>query len=123
MRAAAAERELGTDRVVQRHDDGAIDVSVPATNVDAFRSWVLGMVEHAVVLEPADVRASIVAWLQAVAGDQPSGDVVVGDGPVDGSSGVGSVGVGDGSSGVGAVGSVGVGDGSVGEGSDVGVGS
>ena len=39
--------------VVRRHDDGSIDVRVPADNVDAFRSWVLGLLEHAVVLEPA----------------------------------------------------------------------
>ena len=70
-RAAASERELGADRVVARHADGAIDVMVPATNFDAFRSWVIGLVDHAVVLGPPDVRAQIVAWLETVAGEQP----------------------------------------------------
>ena len=42
-------------------------VSVPASNLPAFRSWVLGLLDHAVVLEPVDVRAHIVTWLAAVA--------------------------------------------------------
>ncbi len=68
MRAPATERELGADRVVARHPDGSIDVLVPATNLDAFRSWVIGLVDHAVVLGPAHVRDDIVEWLRRVAG-------------------------------------------------------
>ena len=67
MRAAAIEREVGTDRVVERHDDGSVVVEVPATNLDAFRSWVLGLAEHAVVLGPAEVRDHVVEWLETVA--------------------------------------------------------
>lgn len=67
-RAAATERELGEPRVVARHPDGAIDVLVPATNLDAFRSWVIGLVDHAVVLGPPAVRDDIVGWLRRVAG-------------------------------------------------------
>jgi proteasome accessory factor B len=80
VRAAASERELGTDRVVARHDDGSIDVLVPATNAEAFRSWILGLVEHAEVLGPPDVRAQIVAWLSAVARGSGSGQPIALDG-------------------------------------------
>lgn len=66
LRAAAVERELGADRVSARHADGSIDVSVPATNLDAFRSWVIGLVDHAVVIGPPAVRAVVVDWLRAV---------------------------------------------------------
>jgi proteasome accessory factor B len=66
-RAAAVERELGAERVVRR-DDAGIVVSVPASNLPALRSWVLGLLEHAVVLEPDDVRADLVGWLSDVAG-------------------------------------------------------
>ena len=69
LRAAASERELGADRVVARHSDGSIDVLVPATNADAFRSWIIGLVEHAEVLGPPEVRAQIVDWLLAVCTD------------------------------------------------------
>ncbi len=49
-------RELGEDRVVATRPDGAVELSVPAANLDAFRSWVLGLLQHAVVLGPPDVR-------------------------------------------------------------------
>lgn len=64
VRAAAVERELGAERVVERGDDGSIVVTVPASNLPAFRSWVLGLLDHAVVLDPADVRNEIVRWLE-----------------------------------------------------------
>jgi len=60
-------RELGDDRVLRRHDDGSIDVRVPADNIDAFRSWVLGLLDHAVVVDPPELRASIITWLTTVA--------------------------------------------------------
>jgi predicted DNA-binding transcriptional regulator YafY len=66
-RAAAIERELGAHRVLARQPDGSIDVRVPATNLEAFRSWVIGLVDHAVVLDPPEVREVIVSWLRRVA--------------------------------------------------------
>lgn len=62
-RADAVERELGASRIVDRRPDGSIVVSVPASNLPAFRSWVLGLLEHAVVLGPPAVRTHIVDWL------------------------------------------------------------
>jgi proteasome accessory factor B len=66
-RAARAERELGPDRVLARHDDGSIQVAVPCGNEPAFRSWLLGYLDAAEVLAPADVRDRVIAWLEAVA--------------------------------------------------------
>lgn len=67
LRSAAIERELGADRVVERGDDGSILVSVPAGNLAAFRSWVLGLLDHAVVESPPDVRQHVIDWLAVVA--------------------------------------------------------
>jgi predicted DNA-binding transcriptional regulator YafY len=67
LRAAAVERELGADRVVERGDDGSVLVSVPAGNTTAFRSWVLGLLEHAVVESPPALRRQVIDWLAAVA--------------------------------------------------------
>ncbi len=67
LRAAAVERELGSERVLDRSADGIV-VRVPASNLPAFRSWVLGLLDHAVVLGPPEVRAEIVGWLRVVAG-------------------------------------------------------
>ena len=66
-RAAMIERELGSEHVLRRHADGAVDVVVPCANVGAFRSWVLGLLDHAEVLGPPEVRAAVVGWLTALA--------------------------------------------------------
>ena len=55
-RAAMIEREVGSEHVLRRHADGAVDVVVPCANVGAFRSWVLGLIDHAEVLGPPEVR-------------------------------------------------------------------
>ena len=78
LRAAAGERELGAERVVGRESDGTIRVSVPAGNRAAFRSWVLGLLEHAVVESPPDLRQHIIEWLGAVADNSAR----AADGPV-----------------------------------------
>lgn len=66
-RASAVIRELGDGRVVARHPDGSIEVDVACANLPAFRSWVLGFLEHAEVIGPHDVRQHIVDWLTEVA--------------------------------------------------------
>ena len=68
IRAAKVAREVGEDAVVERQPDGGIRVRVPCGNRPAFRSWLLGLLDDAVVLEPPDVRAEVVAWLAAMAG-------------------------------------------------------
>jgi predicted DNA-binding transcriptional regulator YafY len=66
-RARRVEHEVGPERVTERRADGSIVVTVPTANPVAFRSWVLGMLEHAEVLAPPAVRDDVVAWLEAVA--------------------------------------------------------
>ena len=66
-RAAAAVRELGEDRVVERRSDGSIEFDVPCAHLPAFRSWLLGYLEHAEVLAPDSVRQNVIDWLEAVA--------------------------------------------------------
>jgi predicted DNA-binding transcriptional regulator YafY len=66
-RAGAVERELGPRRVVIRAADGSIEVDVPCANAAAFRSWVLGLLEHAEVLAPQAVRDDVVDWLRRTA--------------------------------------------------------
>jgi proteasome accessory factor B len=71
--AALVGRELGersVDRTVAERPDRTV-FAVPFTNVDAFRSWLLGLGTHAEVIGPADLRASLVDWLRAVAAAAP----------------------------------------------------
>lgn len=71
-RAAAVERELGAEQVVERGADGSVVVSVPCANRLAFRSWVLGHLEHAEVIAPPEERAAMIDWLRAIAGEEVS---------------------------------------------------
>ena len=43
-------------------------VELSVVNREAFRTFVLGLLEHAEVLEPDELRADLVAWLEAIAG-------------------------------------------------------
>jgi hypothetical protein len=61
-------RELGDDSIVQTHDGGFIDVSVPCGNRSAFRTWLYAMVDRAVVVSPENVRQEIITDLQRLAG-------------------------------------------------------
>ncbi len=51
---------------VEWQADGGVVVTLAVTNVDGLRSLVFEYLEHAEVLDPPDVRAAIVAWLESV---------------------------------------------------------
>ena len=60
--AAFARHILG--EVVDR-PDGSVTATLDVRNIDAFRSFVLSFLEHAEILEPADLRTDFVEWLEA----------------------------------------------------------
>ena len=62
--AKGVERELGSGAVVERLQSGGVKFRVACANRWAFRSWLLGMVDRAEVLEPASVRADVIEWLK-----------------------------------------------------------
>lgn len=59
--------DLGESAVRDRREDGDVVFAVPCANLWAFRSWLLGFLEHAEVLAPPTVRADVVDWLTAIA--------------------------------------------------------
>ena len=59
--------QVGEQAVVERGDDGGVVVELPVTNVDAFRSFVLGLLDAAEVLGPPALRDDMRAWLEAIA--------------------------------------------------------
>jgi proteasome accessory factor B len=65
--AAWVEADVGAQAVAERRDDGSIVVRLAVTNREAFRSFVLGLLDHAEVLSPPELRADMVAWLTALA--------------------------------------------------------
>jgi proteasome accessory factor C len=73
--------EVGKDRVAARRDDGSVELAFAVTSFVSIRSWVLGLLDHATILEPPEFRDELVAWLEDLA---DRGDPVD---PVDGSAG------------------------------------
>jgi predicted DNA-binding transcriptional regulator YafY len=55
--------EVGHDKVHRRHDDGSVELELGVASFPAIRSWVLGLLDHAEVLEPPAFRHELVAWL------------------------------------------------------------
>lgn len=67
VQAEWAEARAGAEAVRERRADGSVVLAMPVTNRSAFRTFVLGFLEHAEVLGPGDLRASMLAWLDALA--------------------------------------------------------
>lgn len=59
--------EVGEEAVVERRDGGSVVIGLTVTNRAAFRSFVLGLLDHAEVLGPPELRADVVSWLETVA--------------------------------------------------------
>jgi predicted DNA-binding transcriptional regulator YafY len=69
--AALARTMVGPDVAVEDRPDGSVVVSLPVTSPDGLRSFVLGFLEHAEVLDPPERRDEIVAWLEQLAARAP----------------------------------------------------
>ncbi|HVF15127.1 MAG TPA: WYL domain-containing protein, partial [Acidimicrobiales bacterium] len=65
--SAWAVGHLGPEAVEEWRDDRSVVLSVRVTNRPAFRSFVLGFLEHAEILGPPELREDMVAWLQVLA--------------------------------------------------------
>ncbi|HVW35318.1 MAG TPA: WYL domain-containing protein [Acidimicrobiia bacterium] len=66
--AGWVEADLGRGAVAERGDDGSVVFRLAVTNREAFRSFVLGLLDHAEVLAPPELRADMVEWLATLAG-------------------------------------------------------
>jgi proteasome accessory factor B len=56
--------QVGADAVEERHDDGSVVLGVTVTNRSAFRSFVLGFLDHAEVVDPPELRRDLIDWLE-----------------------------------------------------------
>ncbi|MBA2325802.1 MAG: WYL domain-containing protein [Actinobacteria bacterium] len=59
--------QVGEHLVVERRADGSVVVGLPVTNVAAFRSFVVGLLDGAEVLDPPELRDGVVGWLRRLA--------------------------------------------------------
>jgi predicted DNA-binding transcriptional regulator YafY len=64
--AGWARQALGSGSLREERPDGSAIFEVGVTNRAAFRSFVLGYLDHAEILGPETLRADMVSWLEAV---------------------------------------------------------
>jgi len=69
---AGARRQLGPTASEEPRPDGSAVFTVPVVNVEAFRTFLLGFLHRAELLEPAAWRHDLVAWLESVAAGAPA---------------------------------------------------
>jgi predicted DNA-binding transcriptional regulator YafY len=58
--------EVGRERVERQDDDGSVVLALSVVGFGAIRAWVLGLMDHAEILEPAEFRSELRAWLGAM---------------------------------------------------------
>ncbi|HEX4162818.1 MAG TPA: WYL domain-containing protein, partial [Acidimicrobiales bacterium] len=58
--------EVGADKVARHLDDGSVELALRVPSFPSIRSWVLGLADHATVLEPQAFRDELVDWLSAL---------------------------------------------------------
>ena len=66
--APEAIASAGEGAVLARHPDGSVELALRVTSRDGLRSFVLGFLDHAEVLDPPEVRGELRRWLETVAG-------------------------------------------------------
>ncbi len=75
MYAAMARKQVEPGTEAAWLADGSLVLTLAVTNVPGFRAFVAGFFEHAEVLDPPELRADFIAWLEQIAqneaGDQP----------------------------------------------------
>jgi len=62
-----AVQRMGSRAAAEAQDDGSVILRFPVRNRAAFRSWLFGLLDHAVVLGPPELRAGVVDWLAEMA--------------------------------------------------------
>jgi proteasome accessory factor B len=62
-----ASQQLGEDAIVEGRPDGAAVFEVSVTNWPAFRTFVLGFLDHAELLGPPELRNDLTGWLEVMA--------------------------------------------------------
>jgi predicted DNA-binding transcriptional regulator YafY len=58
----------GTAAAEWSDEDGSVTLTMPVRDVPNFREWVLGLLDHALVVGPAELRTDVVSWLRGMAG-------------------------------------------------------
>jgi len=58
--------EVGQDKVVEWLADGSVELVLGVSSFASIRFWVLGLLDHATIVEPPAFREELVTWLGAL---------------------------------------------------------
>ena len=67
MEGPRVAEEVGSDKVERREKDGSVIVRLRVAGFPALRHWILGLLDHAEILEPLEFRTEMRTWLAAIA--------------------------------------------------------
>jgi proteasome accessory factor C len=67
LEATRVTDEVGQDKVAAQLEDGSVELTLGVASFPAIRYWVLGLFDHAEILEPPAFREELVAWLTTLA--------------------------------------------------------
>ena len=79
--------EVGQDKVVEWLADGSVELVLGVSSFASIRSWVLGLLDHATIVEPAAFREELVTWLGALDRSATAHGRMSGPAPIDGAGG------------------------------------
>jgi proteasome accessory factor B len=65
--ADLATQQAGKETIVETRDDGSVVLELTVTNNEGLRSFVLGFLDHAELIEPEQMRAEFVTYLKRLA--------------------------------------------------------
>ncbi len=85
MEGPRVAEEVGGDKVEHRQDDGSVVLCLRVAGFPSLRSWILGLLDHAEILEPPAFRSELTAWLSQIVGaaEAPTGNPAAGPPLVD----------------------------------------
>jgi proteasome accessory factor C len=63
--------EVGPGAVAEQDGDGSVLLRLATASVPVLRSWILGLLDHAEVVGPPEVRRDVLEWLASVAAQEP----------------------------------------------------
>jgi len=67
MEGPRVAEEVGRDQIERRDEDGSVILCLRVAGFPALRSWILGLLDHAEILEPPEFRAEVAEWLADIA--------------------------------------------------------
>ena len=70
MEGPRVAEEVGRERVERQDEDGSVVLRLSVVGFSAIRAWVLGLLDHAEILEPAEFRSELRAWLGAMVDEE-----------------------------------------------------